>query len=108
MQIVLFWTLTGLAAFGWALAFQMRVMVALVLRRALAETDGTLGHRQKANAVVALAVRPGTCDDINAQHLRESYPAALGHLRTARVLSGVLPVLLSALLGLGRFVWGVI
>lgn len=107
MQLVLFWIVTGLVAFGWALSVQMRIMVALVLRRALAAQDPALQDRHLANPLVVRAAADAEDEDRSVRHLRESYPAALRHLRRARWYSLVLPVCLLLTLGVGRFGLGV-
>ena len=114
-KTVLFWIVLGSLGFAFVLAVQMRVMVALVLRRALKAWRPALEDRVKANQAVILAaaatpVPDGTDTDIAdaAAHLRNVYPMPLGHLRTARRYSTILPILLLGLLGLGRLVLGVI
>lgn len=109
-KIVLFWILFGGIAFAFALAVQMRVMIAIVLRRALMARETELG-RADANAAIMLAA--GGKDDRAAQdprvlHLVESYPNPLHHLRRARRASIITPVLLFALVLIGRFGIGVI
>lgn len=114
-KIVIFWILCGGLAFAFVLAVQMRVMIALVLRRALKAWRSVFEDREKANRAVVLAA--GTLpaesesdSDIKeaAKHLRETYPNPLAHLRTARRYSLATPVLLLALLALGRMALGAI
>ena len=114
-KTVLFWIILGGLGFAFALAVQMRVMVALVLRRALKAWQPAFEDRVKANQAVILAaatepVPSDTSEDVltAATHLREVYPMPLSHLRTARRYSTVLPILLLALLCLGRLALGVI
>lgn len=111
----MFWILLGGLAFGFALAVQMRMMIALVLRRALKAWNAAFEDRAKANAAVILAAAPGDfADELDADakaaaaHLRSTYPNPLAHLRTARRYSLILPVLLLVLLAIGRVVLGVI
>lgn len=103
-MIIVYWTLVVLAAFAFALAVQMRVMIGIVLRRALQARfpDGEdAGYR---SAVAAAANRaPG---DPLANHLTESYPRPLDHLRMARRWSRIAPVLLLGLLLIGRYKLG--
>ena len=114
-KAVLFWILVGGLGFAFALAVQMRVIVALVLRRALKAWREDLSDRIKANAAVVSAAgdqalppdaEPWLRDA--AEHLKTTYPNPLRHLRTARRYSLILPVLLLGVLCLGRFIWGVI
>ena len=114
-RTVLFWILIGGLGFGFALAVQMRMMIALVLRRALKAWNDVFEDRIKANQAVMLAARPTpdlASDDADllaaATHLRETYPNPLAHLQTARRYSLILPVLLLAVLALGRAALGVI
>lgn len=115
MKIVIFWIVLGGLGFAFALAVQMRMMIALVLRRALKAWRPEFEDRIKANeAVVGAASEAaipesapsGLSEAIN--HLRTTYPNPLSHLRTARRYSVVTPVLLFAVLVLGRIVLGVI
>lgn len=114
-KVVLFWILCGVVGFGFALAVQMRMMIAVVLRRALKAWRPVFEDRVLANQAVMKAAAPAlaeTGDDQDLSdaisHLRDTYPNPLQHLRTARRYSIVMPVLLLALLALGRTVLGVI
>lgn len=114
-KTVLFWVLLGGVGFAFALAVQMRMMIALVLRRALKAWNGEFEDRATANSVVMIAAAPGELDgDVQpnqrdaAEHLRATYPNPLSHLRTARRYSLVTPILLFMLLVAGRTVLGVI
>ena len=114
-KLVLFWIMLGVLGFAFALAVQMRVMIALVLRRALQAWRPALQDRELANAAVMLAASAEPVADAEQQdladavdHLRSVYPNPLAHLHTARRYSLIMPVLLVALLALGRTVLGVI
>ena len=114
-KIVMFWILVGGLGFAFALAVQMRMMIALVLRRALKAWRGVFEDRVKANRAVILAAgatqsASDTDPDIKdaVEHLRSTYPNPLVHLRTARRYSLLTPVLLVVVLGIGRTVLGVI
>lgn len=113
-KIVIFWILLGVVGFAFALAVQMRMMIAVVLRRALAAWREEFVDRAKANQVVVLAAADATENDGDAalseavEHLRKTYPNPLNHLRTARRYSLITPVVLFGLLVLGRTVLGVI
>ncbi|MEM9180766.1 MAG: hypothetical protein AAGA89_13710 [Pseudomonadota bacterium] len=114
-KTVLFWILFGVLGFGFALAVQMRVMVALVLRRALKAWRSDLEDRVKANSAVVWAAgakplpesaKPWLNEAV--AHLQATYPMPLHHLRRARKYSVVLLVLLIFLIAIGRFGLGVI
>ena len=114
-KVVFFWIVLGGLAFAFALAVQMRMMIALVLRRALKAWNTAFEDRAKANqAVVLAASQAGSGDVLEPEmtaavtHLRTTYPNPLSHLRTARRYSLVTPVLLVVLLALGRVILGVI
>ena len=112
-KTVLFWVLIGGLGFAFALALQMRVITALVLRRALKAWREEFADRVSANqAVVAAASKAPLPDALAAternaaQHLRNTYPIPLNHLRMARRYTAILPGLLIGVLALGRLVWG--
>lgn len=114
-KYVLFWILFGILGFAFALAVQMRVMIALVLRRALKAWNPDLEDRVKANSAVVWAAsvkplpdeaKPWLHDAV--QHVQATYPRPLDHLRIARRFSLVTPMLLLVLVILGRTVLGVI
>ena len=114
-KTVLFWVLIGGLGFALALALQMRVITALVLRRALKAWREEFADRVSANAAVVAAANKAPIAEAlaplareAAQHLRDTYPNPLAHLRTARRYSMILPILLLGVLALGRLVWGVI
>lgn len=114
-KTVLFWILFGVLGFAFALAVQMRIVTALVLRRALGAWRESFLDREKANRAVILAagaapVSSETDADTSdaVSHLRNTYASALGHLRTARRYSIIAPVLLLGLVAVGRTVLGVI
>lgn len=114
-KLVLFWIMLGVLGFALALAVQMRVMIALVLRRALKAWRPAFEDREMANTAVMLAASAAPVAEAEQQdvaeavdHLRSVYPNPLAHLRTARRYSLFLPVALVALLALGRIVLGVI
>ncbi len=114
-KVVLFWILLGVLGFAFALAVQMRVMTALVLRRALKAWNADLEDRVKANTAVVWAAgtkplpgdaKPWLSDAVD--HLRTTYPNPLRHLQTARRYSVIMPVLVVSLIALGRTVLEVI
>ena len=111
---LVFWILCGAVGFAFALAVQMRIVTALVLRRALLAWNPAFEDRTLANAAVKQAAAPiptaadGSDLATGAAHLQATYPNPLQHLRTARRFSLITPVLLLLLIGLGRTVLGVI
>ncbi|MCR9194706.1 MAG: hypothetical protein NXH88_08245 [Hyphomonas sp.] len=114
-KVVVFWIVLGGLAFAFALAVQMRMMIALVLRRALKAWNVAFEDRARANDAVMLAAVQGEFErDLDAdtkaaaEYLRSTYPNPLSHLRTARRYSLVTPVLLIMVLAVGRAVLGVI
>lgn len=107
-KTLLFWILVGGLGFGFALAVQMRMITALVLRRALKAWREDYADRAKANAVVVAAASQAPAADDAVAYMQATYPSPLAHLRTARRYSVILPVLLVGVLAFGRLVWGVI
>lgn len=114
-KTILFWILFGALGFAFALAVQMRMLIALVLRRALRAWRHDLEDRARANlAVMSAASSEPLPSDVeewleqSAQHLRTTYPAPLNQLRTARRFSTILPSLMVVYLAIGRFALGVI
>lgn len=114
-KTVIFWILFGLIGFGFALALQMRVVVALALRRALKAWRGDLQDRLKANQVVVWAAGSKPLPDATepwlseaVAYLRATFPMPLNHLKIARRFSVILPALLIVLIAMGRFGLGVI
>lgn len=99
---VVFWIIGGVLAFGFALAVQMRLMIALVLRRALTALFGESADH--ASAVREATVGSSTSKE--SQHLVETYPRPLAHMRLARRWSLILPVLLLGLIAARRFTNG--
>lgn len=109
MQLVLFWGLVIIVAFAAALAVQMRMMIGVVLRRALRAWRPELEDPQKANQAVLGAAgdnplpddaEPWLADTV--AHLRTTYPNPLSHLRTARRYSVLAPIVLFGVLAYGR------
>lgn len=107
-KTLLFWILVGGLSFAFALAVQMRVITALVLRRALKAWREEFADRVKANAVVVAAASGAPAETEAVAYMQDTYPSPLAHLRTARRYSVILPVLLVGVLALGRLVLGVI
>lgn len=98
-----------MAGFAFALAVQMRVLIGMVLRKALAARDNRLDAGQ-ANAAIGWAA--GRTDvPVDAEswlapqvdHLRSEYPRPLAHLQIARRWCVISPVLVVLLVAIGRF-----
>lgn len=106
-QIILFWVLVAVAGFAFALAIQMRFMVALVLRKALAAKFGGFQNDTAYKQAVVDAVN-GAAQTKPALHLKETYPNPISHMRLARRYSVLAPVALACILLAGRFILGVI
>ena len=104
---ILFWTCLALAAFAFALAVQMRVMVALVLRKALAAKYGGEANGSEYRDAVLQAANDAP-ESTEAQHIIDTYPRPLSHIRLARLVCLVAPPALFVILLAGRFVLGVI
>lgn len=107
-KIVLFWIVFGVLGFAFALGVQMRVMIALVLRRALMAREAGLDEGKANAAIIEAAAADGDALGQRAAHLVEVYPQPLRHLRLARRVSIITPVMLLMLLLVGRFGIGVI
>lgn len=99
---VAFWIIGGVLAFGFALAVQMRVMIAVVLRRALTALFG----ESSAHTTAVREATIGSRASKESQHLLETYPRPLAHMRLARRWSLIFPVLLLALIAARRFTNG--
>lgn len=94
--VILFWTLLGLIAFAFALAVQMRIMIGVVLARALRAQDKSLSIRQSRLAPVLAGNGdqgvPGPSGMPAAiAHLQATYPVQIKQLRLARRISLVAP-----------------
>lgn len=105
MVTILFWTLFVILAFTIALALQMRVLVSLVLRRALAAKFGGDPGMPAYRAAIGMP-RTGIADSPERRHLMEVYPRALAHLSLARRASVAAPLLLLALVVARRLAQG--
>ncbi len=106
-KTILFWSLLALSGFAFALAAQMRVLVATVLRRALAAKFGGESASPDYRKAVVDAVN-GEPQSKEAQHLCETYPRPLSHIRLARRASILALPAIALILLAGRFALGVI
>ena len=103
---VLFWTLAVITLFAIALAAQMRMMISVVLRRALAAKLGGQPNDVEYRATILAAGR-GPADTEAGQHLEAEYPRPLAHLKLARRVSMAAPAVLLLIVAIGRFWLGV-
>lgn len=112
-QTIAFWLVLGLVGFAWALAVQMRMVVAKVLRLSVRAQYDDL-HEADMKAIVRASVSEaqgqGLPEPLRAVHgwLRGEHPAAIRHLALARRTSQVLPPVLVVILVIGRVGLGVI
>lgn len=97
---VLFWVLLGLAGFAFALAVQMRLMIGVVVARALRARDKTLEIAPSRLAVVKAG--NGEAGTPEVDHILATYPAQVRQLQLARRISMVTPVLFVLILIAGR------
>jgi len=102
MILVLAWTVLGIAGFAFLLALQMRYLISVSLRRALAAKFG--GDFREARHVACIrATQAGTGEDEGVRFLEEVYPAPLSHLRLARRVTYTAPMAISLTLAFMRF-----
>lgn len=101
-MIVLFWILVAALAFAIALAAQMRVLLSIVLRRALAAQFGGK-HTDAAYRTAIYRVGRGAPDSDETRYLTTEYPRPVAHLTLARRVSLIAPALLLAVFLAGRY-----
>lgn len=97
---VLFWILLGLTGFALVLALQMRLMIGVVVARALRARDNALDIRASRLAMVRAG--NGETGDDAVDHIHATYPAQIQQLRLARRASLFLPGFLLLVLLAGR------
>jgi len=98
---VIFWILLGLTGFALALALQMRVMIGVVVARALRARDQSLEIAASRLAVVKAG--NGETGDASVDHIHATYPAQVSQLRLARRVSIVTPILIVLIIAAGRY-----
>ncbi len=103
----LFWILLGLGLFAFVLAVQMRMIISVALRRALAARFGGLPTDTAYRLAVVDAATPTPASEA-ALHLAQTYPNPLSHLRLARRTCLIAPLFILLVLAAGRLVLGVI
>lgn len=96
----LFLALIGALLFAFALAMQMRMMIGVVIARALRARDSVLGIPESRLAVVLAA--NGEAGGEPVKHIQDTYPDQMKHLRLARTVSKVTPFLVLAVIVAGR------
>lgn len=96
------WIVLGLVAFVFLLAAQMRLLISISLRRALAEKFGGDYRSPAYRAAVAETAIPAPLGE-HAQYLAETYPRPLSHLRLARRVTYTAPMAMLILLVYLRF-----
>jgi hypothetical protein len=99
---ILFWILVALLGFSILLAAQMRILLSIVLRRALAEKFG--GKHTDARYRTALyEIGRGAPASEDTVYLSTEYPRPLAHLALARRVALIAPALLLAVFLAGRY-----
>jgi len=98
---VIFWTAFGVVAFAFALAIQMRVIIGVIVARALRARDKNLSI--KASRLAMVQVGNGESGNAEAEYVHATYPAQVRQLRLARRVSVICPVLIVIIFALGRY-----
>ncbi len=106
-MIILFWILAAALAFAILLAAQMRMLVSIVLRRALAAKFGG-NHTDTAYRTAIYDAGRAAPDSEHAHYLSAQYPKPVAHLVLARRVALIAPGLLLILVLAGRYALGVI
>ena len=102
MILVLAWAVFGIAGFAFLLALQMRFLISVSLRRALAAKFGG-DYREARHRASIRATQAGTTADEGEHFLAEVYPAPLSHLRLARRVTYTAPMAIFLTLAFMRF-----
>ncbi|MBA3070401.1 MAG: hypothetical protein FP825_18230 [Hyphomonas sp.] len=103
----LFWILVAGLSFAVLLAAQMRILLSIVLRRALADKFGGKHTDARYRTAIYDAGRTGP-DTEETGFLSARYPQPLAHLTLARRVALAAPALLLLVILAGRFAFGVI
>lgn len=106
-MIIVFWTLAALLAFAILLAAQMRMLLSIVLRRALAAKFGGEHTDTEYRTAIYDAGRTAP-DSEHARYLSTEYPNPVAHLVLARRVALIAPGLLLILVLTARYGLGVI
>ena len=92
----------GVACFALVLAAQMRMLISVLLRRALVDKFGGDPRDPEYRAAVAASGKTDTPGEHTAW-LMETYPAQLSHLRLARRVTYTAPMAILLSLAYLRF-----
>jgi hypothetical protein len=104
--IIVFWVLAAILGFAILLAAQMRMLLSIVLRRALAAKFGGK-HTDTAYRTAIYDAGRIPPDNEHTRYLSTEYPKPLAHLQLARRVALVAPALLLLLVLTGRYGLGV-
>lgn len=106
-MIIAFWVLAVVLAFAILLAAQMRMLVSIVLRRALAARFGGNHTDTEYRTAIYEAGRTAPASE-HARYLAEEYPNPLAQLTLARRVALLAPALLLLLVLAARYLLGLI
>ena len=96
------WIVLGVVGFAFVLAAQMRMLISVSLRRALADRFGGDYRSAEYRAAIAETAKPAP-DGEYAAYLAETYPLPLSHLRLARRVTYTAPMAILLVLAYLRF-----
>ena len=96
------WIVLGLVVFVFLLAVQMRLLISVSLRRALAAEFGGDYRSADYRAAIAATAAPAP-EGEHAAYLVRAYPRPLSHLRLARRVTYTAPMAILLLLAWLRF-----
>jgi hypothetical protein len=105
--IIVFWVLAAILGFAILLAAQMRMLLSIVLRRALAAKFGGK-HTDAAYRTAIYDVGRVAPDSEHTRYLSTEYPTPIAHLTLARRVALIAPGLLLLLVLGARYGLGVI
>ena len=97
------WIVLGVTGFAFVLAAQMRMLISVSLRRALADKFSGDYRSADYRAAVAATAKPEP-EGVYAAYLIETYPRPLSHLRLARRVTYTAPMAILLALVYLRFV----
>lgn len=99
---VLFWALSVIIVFAILLAAQMRMIISMALRRALAaKFGGTPNDVEYRAAILSLGRGPAETDA--GKYLETEYPRPSGQMKLARRVSMAGPLALLIVVAIGRY-----
>ena len=96
----LFWTVFAALCFAFALAVQMRIVLGVIVARALRAREERLDIAPSRLAMVRAA--NGERGDDLTDHIHATYPEQVRQLRLARKVSVITPVLIVITVALWR------